>query len=309
MGSQKTMTGRAVRRALLVFALAWGALSPLASPAALGQEQEGNPPEAKQPESDLDALMAKALKRREMDWDRLHNYLFSERETLELRGFDATPLESLRRDYVWLVRDGYLIRSPIRVNGVAISQDEQAKAERQWIEQQKKRKKSGSLERESFYGFRFQPGRYLLAGRRAHEGREVLVVEYFPKVSDKKSAAGQGEPKDPKEDYYEEMFEKTLLVTMLVDPAENQIVQLTFDNVGLDFLPGRWLARISELKAVMDMHKAFGEVWLPRSISAGGSVVTANGSFELRYSREFSDYQETEVRVKFWYEKPTQEKP
>jgi hypothetical protein len=276
----------------------------LGTPGAAVSQAAG--PDAKPPESDLDALMVKALKRRDLDWDRLHNYLFRERESLELRAFDATPRESIRREYVWLVRDGYLVRSPIRVNGVELSKEEQARAERKWIEQQKKRRKSGSLERESFFGFRFQPGRYLLAGRAVHEGREVLVVEHYPKISER-TTASRDRQRDPKEQYYEEMFEKSLLVTMFVDPEKHQIVRLTFDNVGLDFLPGRWLARVSELKAGMDMHEAFGQVWLPRSISAAGSVVTANGTFELRYSREFFDYQQTDVRVKFWYEKPPPE--
>jgi hypothetical protein len=306
MGKRMWPTLRCV---VLVLASAWGVSGTVVFPAVQAQEQEENQPRNEPPESDLDLLMAKALQRREVDRDRLRNYVFRERESLELKALDATPWESIRREYVWLVREGYLVRSPVRVNGVAVSREEQAKAEQQWIEQQKKRKKSGSLERQSFFGFRFQPGRYLLAGRQMHEGREVLVIEHYPKVSDEdKKRDDDKKRKDPKEEYYDEMFEKSLLVTMLVDPEESQIVRITFDNVGLDFLPGRWLARISELKASMDMHKAFDQIWLPRAISAGGAVVTANGTFELRYSRDFFDYQETDVRVKFWYEESRPER-
>jgi hypothetical protein len=270
------------------------------------------------PNSDLDTLMAKALERRDIDWDRLHNYVFREKEELELRGFGSAPIESWRREYLWLVRDGYLVRSPVRANGVALSAEEQAKAEHEWIENQKKRKHN-SLEREAFFGFKFQPGRYLLAGKKNVNGRELLVVEYYPKLDDldddedSKSEKGatqkkQQPPKSAKqetdEDYYERMFEKTLVVTMLVAPEENQIVQMGFDNIRLDFLPARWLVRVDDLKANMTMHKPFEDVWLPQSIHASGAVSTANGSLTIRYVREFFDYTKTDVKVRFWYEKP-----
>ncbi|RPI22669.1 MAG: hypothetical protein EHM61_21715 [Acidobacteria bacterium] len=275
------------------------------------------------PNSDLDALMSKVLAKREIDWDRLHNYVFREKEVLELRGLGSAPIESWRREYVWLVRDGYLVRSPVKANGVSLSKEEQAKAEREWTEDRKNQKRN-SLEREAFFGFKFQPGRYLLAGKKKHEGRDVLVVEYYPKLRDLDDDEEGHKGERPKEksdnadkkksskrdkdedlgDYYERMFEKTLLVTMLVLPEENQLVQMTFDNVGLDFLPGRWLVRIDDLKADMTMHKPFENIWLPGAIHAFGSVTTANGSLTVRYAREFFDYQKTDVKVRFWYEKP-----
>ncbi len=271
------------------------------------------------PNSDLDALMAKVLERREIDWDRLHNYVFREKEELELRGFDSAPMESWKREYLWLVRDGYLVRSPVKADGVAVSPQEQAKAEREWIEGQKG-KRHNSLEREAFFGFKFQPGRYLLAGKKKVEGREALIVEYYPKLSDldddDDSKSGKdGEQKQeqkPKsnkkeednDNYYERMFEKTLVVTMLVLPEENQILQMGFDNIRLDFLPARWLVRVDDLKADLTMHKPFENVWLPRAIHASGAVSTANGSLTVRYLREFYDYKKTDVKVQFWYEKP-----
>ncbi|RPJ86751.1 MAG: hypothetical protein EHM18_04610 [Acidobacteria bacterium] len=278
------------------------------------------------PNSDLDALMAKVLEKREIDWDRLHNYVFREKEELELRGFGAAPMESWRREYLWIVRDGYLVRSPVKANGVTLSAEEQAKAEREWVERQKGKKRS-SLEREAFFGFKFQPGRYLLAGKKNVNGREALIVEYYPKLGDlddddhDDQSEQKGDPKKqrrPKsareqetEDYYERMFEKTLVVTMLVLPEENQILQMGFDNIRLDFLPARWLVRLDDLKADMTMHKPFENVWLPQAIHASGAVTTANGSLTVRYLREFFDYRKTDVKVRFWYEKPRpqEEKP
>ena len=264
--------------------------------------------------------MAKVLEKREIDWDRLHNYVFREKEELELRGFDSAPMESWRREYLWLVRDGYLVRSPVKANGVALSAEEQAKAEREWIESQKA-KKHNALEREAFFGFKFQPGRYLLAGKKKVDGHDALIVEYYPKISElddddggKSSSKDGGQKPEQKskankkdeenEDYYERMFEKTLVVTMVVLPEENQILQMGFDNIRLDFLPARWLVRLDNVKADLTMHKPFENVWLPQAIHASGAVTTANGSMTVRYLREFYDYKKTDVKVRFWYEKP-----
>jgi hypothetical protein len=61
----------------------------------------------------------------------------------------------------------------------------------------------------------------------------------------------------------------------------------------------------------MTMHKPFENVWLPHAINASGAVTTANGSLTVRYLREFYDYKKTDVKVRFWYEKPRpqEEKP
>jgi len=255
--------------------------------------------------------MTKVLERREIDWNRLHNYVFSERETLEIKASLLPALGNIRREYLWRVRDGYIIRTPVKANGVSVSKDEQTRAENEWIEQQK-RKKGRGLEREAFFGFKFQPGRYLYAGKKIVDNRELTVIEYYPDFRDEHEDEAKAEdkrkkkPGDPEsEEYYERMFEKAFVATMLIDPAEHQIVQMTFDNVGLDFLPARWLVRVSDIKATLTMDKPYGDVWLPKTISAWGSVSTANGDLSLRYSREFFDYSKTDVKVKFWYEKPS----
>jgi hypothetical protein len=68
---------------------------------------------------------------------------------------------------------------------------------------------------------------------------------------------------------------------------------------------------LDDLKADMTMHKPFENVWLPQAIHASGAVTTANGSLTVSYLREFFDYQKTDVKVRFWYEKPRpqEEKP
>ena len=59
---------------------------------------------------------------------------------------------------------------------------------------------------------------------------------------------------------------KVSLVTIWVDPKTYQILQYTFDDIDMDFVPGRALPRVSDLKATMRMSQAFPEVWMPRSI-------------------------------------------
>ena len=43
---------------------------------------------------------------------------------------------------------------------------------------------------------------------------------------------------------------KNALVTLWVDPAEHQILKYDFENIDLDFLPGRSLVRIDGMNAV-----------------------------------------------------------
>src|SRR5437867_2152768 len=257
-------------------------------------------------EGDLDAFMANVMLKRRINWDHLHGYVFNERESLEIKGVKLPPMANFRREYVWVVRDGYLVRSPVRVNGVKVSQKEQADAEEQWL-RGKKDKRNETLGRDMFFHFRFEPGSYLYAGRQVFEGRELVAIEYYP---NKRRNEGQ-EQKNKKEDEYERMFKKTILVTMLIEPKEYQIVRITFDNVGLEFLPFRWLVRLEELRATMTMHKPLGDVWLPRLIVAAGSIDTAGPSLSVKYTREFYDYGKTDVKVKLRFEglEPPEPKP
>jgi hypothetical protein len=255
-------------------------------------------------ESDLDSFMEKVLKRREINWNELHGYVFSEKEILEIKGIKIPAIENFRREYVWFVRDGYLVRSPVRVNGVKVSKEEQAQAEDQWLRSRKKRR--DNVNREEFFTFKFQPGRYLFGGMQDYEGKKVALVEYYPPIiEESRTGSGKSDRKEKEEEEkYGRMFEKTLRVSMLILPEEHQIVKFTFDNVGLEFLPARWLVRIDDLKASMVMDKPLGDVWLPKQIFAGGSISTANGTLSVKYSREFFDYSKTDVKVRFWFEDP-----
>src|SRR5207247_2340652 len=65
----------------------------------------------------------------------------------------------------------------------------------------------------------------------------------------------------------ERMLNKVSLVTIWVEPSSYQIVQYTFDNVNLEFLPAAWLVHMDSAKAVMTMSQPMPDVWLPRDVT------------------------------------------
>ncbi len=252
-------------------------------------------------EGDIDAFMQKVLERREINWDQLYNHVFSEAERLRIGGLEIAAMESFERDYTWYVRDGYLVRSPWKVDGVEIADEAREEEELDWIEDIKQGEMDGEsrgrIERDSFFDFEFEPGNYFFAGREVFEGREVVKIEYYPTnlFSDGDDERREGGDEDFDEEEFEHMFDKTSLVTMLVLPEEYQIVKWTFENVGFEFLPGRWLVRIDELYASMIMDEPIEGVWLPRKIWAAGVASTAAFELTVEYSRDFSDYKQTGV--------------
>ena len=147
-----------------------------------------------------------------------------------------------------------------------------------------------------FFDFEFEPGNYYYVGRDVVDGREVVKIEYYPEqlFSDADANLNSGS----REDRIDARFDKTSLVTLWVDPQENQIVRFTFDNVGFDFLPMRWLVRLDDLTASMVMGQPFEGVWLPEAVEVNGRLVLATGSLRVAYSRVFDNYRQPDVRVR-----------
>jgi len=183
-------------------------LAGCASPAAAFAQPSGPA------SSDLDAFMARVLERRDENWRRSHDYILDEQERVAISGPAGIRLFGQGRDFTWYIRDGYFVRSPVRSNGVAPSDEERRAYEARWIERERKREERAksreagragepspaedltqedvtALVREGseprfvseayFLQFKFEPGNYYLAGREAIDGREVLRIEYFPK--------------------------------------------------------------------------------------------------------------------------------
>jgi hypothetical protein len=101
-----------------------------------------------------------------------------------------------------------------------------------------------------------------------------------------------------REDEIEQKMNKVSLVTLWIDPKQHQILQYTFDNMGLDFLPGRSIVRVDEMSASMKMAQPFPDVWLPASIEMAFAVSTALGSFSASYDVTYRDYRLAEVTSK-----------
>ena len=166
-------------------------------------------------QSDLDAFMRQVLDQRDSNWKKLQQYVLDEHEQLEMRGPSGTPLWGERRDYTWYIRDGFFVRSPLRVNGAAVGESDRLKYEAEFLQREKRRdaRAAGAapadeppaptsagtdetprdldgLIRQSrqpqfissayFLRFRFDEGRYALVGREQFDGREVLRIEYYP---------------------------------------------------------------------------------------------------------------------------------
>ena len=84
-------------------------------------------------ETDLDALMARALERRNETWRVLHDYVLDERERFALEGPSDVRLFGSDRQYTWYVQDGILVRSPVRFNGVAVPDADRREYEARWL--------------------------------------------------------------------------------------------------------------------------------------------------------------------------------
>ena len=83
--------------------------------------------------------MAQVLARRDENWSKLQQYVLDERERAEVVGPANARLYGLDREYTWYIRDGAFVRSPVRFDGVALSEQQRREYERAWIERERQR--------------------------------------------------------------------------------------------------------------------------------------------------------------------------
>lgn len=290
-------------------------------------------------QSDLDAFMERVLARRDDNWKKLQQYVLEEKESFDLTGPGGFPLYGLRKEYTWFIKQGVFVRSPVKANGVTISEADRRKAEAGWVrrETSKERRKrraeraangeapekvidgeqqsTAPVEAPSnmedvlrqglepqfvssayFLKFRFESGHYALAGREKIDGRDALKIEYYPRAG----LFNDGKTKPAKkvrdeDDEIEEKMNKVSLVTLWVDPATHQILQYTFDDLDMDFFPGRALVRIDDLQATMTMAQPFPNVWLPKSIEMHFGMMLAVGAVDATYQVEYLNYKLADV--------------
>jgi hypothetical protein len=251
-------------------------------------------------QTDLDALMARVLAQRDESWKRLQQYVLDEHETFQLLGPGRVPVYGFRHEYTWFLRDGVFIRSPLRADGVAIAEAERRRAEEDWVKGQaaKKETQPGFVSAAYFLKFKFDPGQYALVGRERLDDRDVLRVEYYPTKLFTEGRTRPNRKLRDKDDEIEGKMNKSALVTLWVDPAKHQILQYEFDNIDMDFLPGRSLARVAGLEASMRMGQMFPDVWLPHTIEVRFEMAIATGSVDARYGIEYRDYKLADVTTR-----------
>jgi hypothetical protein len=230
-------------------------------------------------------------------------------------------LFGVRRESTWFPRDGRFIKSPLRINGVTLSEEERRKAEDLWIAREDQREKRraaridgdgarvdaestaplteegarqalepGFVSAAYFLRFKFDPGHYALAGRDQFEGRNVLKIEYYPSKLFSEGRTRPNKELRKRDTEIQAKMNKGALVTLWIDPAEHQILKYDFENVDLDFLPGRWLVQLEGMNAAMEMGQPFPSVWLPRSIRIAIDLTIATGHIAGRYAVDYHDY-------------------
>ena len=100
-------------------------------------------------QSDLDALMARVLARRDDNWKKLQQYVLDERETFQLLGPGGRRLYGFQREYLWFPRDPStslgagprFVRSPVSADGVPIGEEQRRREEERWVRREEQREK------------------------------------------------------------------------------------------------------------------------------------------------------------------------
>ena len=264
--------------------------------------------------------MARVIERRDDNWKKLQQYVLDERETFQLFGPGGTPLYGWRREYLWFPRDGLFIRSPLRVDGVTISETDRRKAEDDWLKKEQQRDarrdrrdapaeaqppadtapasadgvrqalEPGFVSAAYFLKFKFDPGQYALAGRETLEGRPVLRIEYYPTKLFSEGRTRPNRKVRERDVDIEPKMNKTALITLWIEPDVQQILKYEFRNLPWDFLPGRAILRVDGVTASMEMAQPFPDVWLPRAIRIALDFSTAAGEVDGRFATDYHDY-------------------
>src|SRR5436309_1815368 len=94
-------------------------------------------------QTDLDAFMQQVLARRDDNWKKLQQYILDENERIQLTGPSHTPIWGEQRDYTWYIRDGFFVRSPVKVNGAAVSEADRRTYEHEYLRRSQQRDARG----------------------------------------------------------------------------------------------------------------------------------------------------------------------
>jgi hypothetical protein len=285
-------------------------------------------------QTDLDAFMAQVLARRDENWKKLQQYTLDEHETFQITGPDARRVYGFTRDYLWFPRDGVFVRSPVKADGVSVSEDERRRAEDAWAareqrRQQRARERKGGdtdgagtdadiqgsdvpgvddlvhasneprfVSSAYFLRFKFDPGHYALAAREKLLGRDVLRIEYYPTKLFSEGRTRPNKKIRDEDERIDEKMNKAAFVTLWVEPVEHQILQYEFHNTDLSFLPARWVVRIQDMRAAMKMAQPFPGVWLPDRLHMRFALTLATGTVGAQYDVRYHDYKLADVKTR-----------
>ena len=252
----------------------------------------------------LNELMENVWNKFELNFEDMRDYVFSESEVLDnqspLDRFRQIP-KSYHREYAWVVRDGYLVRSPILFDGMDVAAEEQRTAEQKWIESQKKQSKwkssldyfvdsfrtlqPGRMEKSAkdknnptwndLWFFRFEPGKYIYAGEQQFEGSKVVLIDY-------KATSRDG-------------YHATVRMSIKAD--EQQLVVFSMRG---------WINKDDidqQNEYLIVMNKPTGNIWLPKTCYLfANSDLGAAQHILFSYTREFHSYKRSDVKANFYFE-------
>ena len=267
------------------------------APASATAPRQEEPPAAAN-HNEIDRLVQEAFDGRHAgDWRRLSDFLLRETLTVAVEAGPGSPLAGFRlaREYEWYVRDGWAVRSPVCVDGVAVGETRRRRYERDWLRSERRRRASldaGGADPEPrfvtdfhyFLEWDLEPGDCYLADRERAAGRDAVRLECYP----------TGRLREQAGDRIDRGIRKTSMLTLWVDPAVRRIVKYSFENAGLDFLPFRWLVRADGFVATLEMAPV-GGVWMPAQMHLAARLATARGELEVEVTQRFSEYREAET--------------
>ncbi len=94
--------------------------------------------------SEIDRLMRRVLARGGEDRIARQRYVFNEAERFAVTGPGGQAYRSFVREYVWYERDGVFVRSPVRIDGVAVGEADWRRYEASWLAAEARRAGEGS---------------------------------------------------------------------------------------------------------------------------------------------------------------------
>jgi hypothetical protein len=266
-------------------------------------------------DTDLDRFMAAVLARRDDNWKKLQQYILDERERVQVVG-PVSDEERRRREADWLRREQrreqrLVDRERKEAEAAGTPAAAPPPSPEGFGDVLRQQAEPSFVRAAYFLRFKFESGRYALAGKEDLNGREVLRVEYYParlfnddgdKTRPERRAEQvrrRGRDDDgPDDERIQQQMNKTSLVTLWILRDQRQIVRYVFDNIDFGFLPGRSVARVDDLQASMTMAEAFPGIWLPQRVEARMAMAFAPGTVGARYDIAYSGYKEAGVTVR-----------